>query len=73
MQKLNLTPQQRLIAADFKPDLSKGQGRAWVENQVLSLAKNLKGTGVGRPIIRANSPYDAAMFTIEEIATALAA
>jgi orotidine-5'-phosphate decarboxylase len=40
-----LTPAERLIvAADFKP--TAPNGRMWVENQVLALAKSLKGTGV---------------------------
>ena len=42
-----LKPAERLIvAADFKPDPKQGQGRDWVRGQVLTLAENLKGTGV---------------------------
>ncbi|MDP3961616.1 MAG: orotidine 5'-phosphate decarboxylase / HUMPS family protein, partial [Pseudorhodobacter sp.] len=42
-----LAPAERLIvAADFKPDLLKGNGRSWVRRQVLMLADSLKGTGV---------------------------
>jgi len=40
-----LTAAERLIvAADFKP--SEGQGKEWVKSQVLSLANELRGTGV---------------------------
>ncbi len=35
-----------IVAADFKPDSAKGQGRDWVRGQVLTLAVALKGTGV---------------------------
>ena len=42
-----LTPAESLIvAADFKPDPKQGQDRDWVRGQVLTLAENLKGTGV---------------------------
>jgi len=42
-----LTPAERLIvAADFKPDPTKQQGRQWVFYKVLAMADSLKGTGV---------------------------
>ena len=45
LREKTLTPAERLIvAADFKPIAPNG--REWVKAQVLSLADNLKGTGV---------------------------
>lgn len=43
--KRTLTPAERLIvAADFKP--THPDGRKWVREQVIALAKSLRGTGV---------------------------
>ena len=48
-----LLPAERLIvAADFKPDHTKGQGRTWVKDQVLSLADDLHDLNC---IIKVNS------------------
>ncbi|MEK7175944.1 MAG: orotidine-5'-phosphate decarboxylase [Patescibacteria group bacterium] len=42
-----LNPVERLIvAADFKPNLEKGEGRTWVRRQVLDFATKLSGVGV---------------------------
>jgi len=43
---VNLKPEQRLIVGfDFKPDPSKGQGREWVREQVLTLSDEIAGIG----------------------------
>jgi len=43
----NLTPAERLIvAADFKPNPTKGENRNWARRRVLMLADELSGTGV---------------------------
>lgn len=40
-------PADRLIvAADYKPNNTQERNRYWVENQVLSLADRVEGTGV---------------------------
>lgn len=45
MQRKKLTPAERLIvAADFRPE--GNNGRQWVRQQVIKLAKSLKDTGV---------------------------
>lgn len=42
-----LTAAERLIvAADFKPEKEKGQGKEWIRGKVLSLAQTLRDTGV---------------------------
>ena len=52
MQKV-LTPAERLIVAfDFKPDLTKDQGRQWVRDQVLNLSDQIAGIGC---IVKVNS------------------
>jgi orotidine-5'-phosphate decarboxylase len=40
------TNSRLIVAADFEPDPSKGQGSSWVRDQVLSLVDQLGGTGV---------------------------
>jgi orotidine-5'-phosphate decarboxylase len=47
MKKKEISPAQRLIvAADFRPDRSKGQGRDWVRSRVLNLSDTLAGIDI---------------------------